>query len=404
MPRLFLRHLPPVAVPIQGVDLLMGLNALRDPHKHTLHFQQALSDRIGERAVHLVSSGRAALTLILLALRRLSEQKKVIVPAYSCPTVVQSIQAAGLEPLFCDVSATTLDLDREALSQLLDHRPLAILPTHLYGLSQDVRDILALGKKHGIFIIEDAAQAFGARLADEMVGTLGDAGFYSLGRGKCIPAGHGGVILAREHLATVIQDTLNTHLTSPVRSGANALILFLAYGVVTRPLGWWFVSRSALNPARTGMQVEELPPSHLDHLTGVLAALGNSILQRLHSLQTIARQNAHALQDRLASARGVAFFEQSPVAWPVYLRLPLLGETQARTEELFFGLRRAGIGVSRSYTRTLPELFPELAAPAANQFPGAQRLANCLLTLPTHAFVTQADYDRILRVFQHLNV
>ncbi|NIN99724.1 MAG: nucleotide sugar aminotransferase, partial [Anaerolineae bacterium] len=108
-------------------------------------------------ACHLVASARVALSVILLGLKRLSDRSQVVVPAYCCPTVVQSVLKADLEPVLCDVSVQTLDLDRAALSRLISDEVLAIVPAHLYGLAQDVRDLLAIGQEYGIFVIEDAA-------------------------------------------------------------------------------------------------------------------------------------------------------------------------------------------------------------------------------------------------------
>lgn len=397
------RHLPPAAIPITGGDIRCALNAISDPGGSLARFRSALAERwSATQACYLVSSGRAALALTLMAARRLSERRRVILPAYSCPTVVQSIQTAGLEPVFCDVSPVTLDLERQALGWLSDPKPLAILPTHLYGLAVDIRDLLALGQAQGIYIIEDAAQAFGARVNGKMAGCLGEAGFYSLGRGKCLPAGHGGAITARGEFAAAIAETIDAHTPPQIKRGAGALVAFLMYGALTHPLGWWFVVRTPLNPASAGMNAAKLPPIRLDRMAAVPAGLGRSVLDRLDSAQAIARRNAAVMMERLAGYRFVSFIEPPRSAEPVFLRLPILVNGEERAKALFERLRRAGIGVSRSYYHTLPELFPELST-RANAYPGAERLAKCLLTLPTHPFMNEEDLGKISRAFQDVD-
>ena len=180
-------HLPPTAVPIQVSDIKSAIKGVKDPHNCYRDFKSALQDAIGTKHCFLTSSGRAALLLILLTLKRQSNRQKVILPAYTCPTVVQAISQAGLHPLFCDLDPSTLGFDREQLKPLLTEKVLAIIPTHLYGLVEEIKDLIEMCSYLGIHIIEDAAQAFGAFSSGQSVGCSGDFGFFSLGFGKSIP-------------------------------------------------------------------------------------------------------------------------------------------------------------------------------------------------------------------------
>lgn len=395
-----IRHLPPTAVPVKGGDLKSGLAATLKPHDALAHFRSLLLEQTGGSDCYLVSSGRAALALILLSLKRLSDRSRVVVPAYGCPAVVQSVLAAGLEPVLCDVSPQTLDLAREALDGLVSHDLLAVIPTHLYGLAQDVSDLIATGKEHGIFVIEDAAQAYGARLDGQMVGSLGDAGFYSLGRGKCIPTGHGGVIVAQGHLEAALSATLGELIPRGTKRGVGSLSLFLAYGMATRPAGWWFIVRSPLNPADAGMDAKALPPITLDKLTAAQAGIGASLLGRLDRIHAIQRRNAQRMMDQLAGFGFVTLPEPAAGAEPVFLRLPVVLDSKSRADMLFDHLWREGIGVSRSYYRTQADLFPDQFCAGRHKLPGASRLANCLLTLPTHSYLQEEDLGRIVMAFR----
>ena len=380
---------------------------MREPQRALADFRAALMAKTGSPACHLVSSGRAALTVILLGLRRLRNRSKVVVPAYSCPTVVQSVLEAGLEPVLCDVSPRTLDFDRSALSHLVSHELLAIVPVHLYGLAQDVGDLMALGREHGFYVVEDAAQAFGATFGGRMVGTRGDAGLYSLGRGKCIPVGHGGVVVSQDRCAAAISEVMETKVARParvehLREGAGALALFSGYGLATRPTGWWFVVRTPMNPADDGMDVESLPPIQLRGLPAAQAGIGASILGRLDEIQAVWRGNARLLMDRLAEFDFMTLPTIPPGADPVFLRLPIVVDQVARAEALFELLWQQGIGVSRSYVRTLADLYSDRLPVSGDQFPGATKLASCLLTLPTHTYLMAEDIDRAYAVFRSI--
>jgi perosamine synthetase len=394
------RHLPPTAVRVEGSDLRSGLAAMLRPKDAATCFRSLLVERTGSPFCYLVSSGRAALTLILMGLNRLTGRPQVVVPAYGCPTVPQAVLAAGLQPVLCDVSPRTLDLNPTALSRLISPDVLAIVSVHLYGLAQDVEPLLEIGRKHGIFVIEDAAQAFGASFNGRMVGTRGHAGLYSLGRGKCVPTGHGGVIVSQERCATAISEAMRDSVRAETRWDTRALALFLGYGLATHPVGWWYIVRTPLNPAREGMDVQSLPPIRLERLPAVQAGIGASILARLDRVHAIRRENAQRLMAELSDFDFLSWPEIPQGAEPVFLRLPLVVDGEKRASQLFDLLWRQGLGVGRPYRHTLAELFSGALPLNGTDFPGATRLAACLLTLPTHAYLKEEDVGRIVWAFR----
>lgn len=393
-----LRHLPPTAVPIRVRDLYHGLGALRHPEAALELFASAVQGQTGSATCLLLSSGRAALTVILLGLKRLSHRTRVVVPAYSCPTVVQSVLEAGLDPVLCDVSPRTLDFDAAALSQLIGSNLLAVIPVHLYGLAQDVRYLLEAGKEYGFFVVEDAAQAYGATFQGRMVGTRGHAGLYSLGRGKVLPAGHGGVIVAKEEVASAIGRAFSEvqagHTHRHKRRDVGALARLLAYGLATHPAGWWFVARSPLNPAGEGMDATTLPPIRIRGLSAVRAAIASSFLERLDQDRAIRLRHAQQLTAQLDGCGSVLLPAALADGGSVFLRFPMIVDSSERAARLFDQLHRAGIGASRSYRRALSDLFAG-AIDTMGHYPGAERLAKCLITLPTHAYLKEGDVERM---------
>lgn len=394
------RHLPPVVVPVEGSDLRGGLVAILNSRDAVARFRSRIMEWTGSSSCYLVSSGRAALTIILLGLKRLSGRSRVVVPAYGCPTVAQAVIEAGLEPVLCDVCPHTLDLDRAALSRLINSDLLAIVPVHLYGLAQDVTDLMTMGGEFDIFVVEDAAQAFGATLGGRMVGTSGDAGLYSLGRGKCLPTGHGGVIVSQERSAPAISEAIGHRVGEAARWDIGSLVLFLGYGLATHPRGWWFVVRTRLDPARTVMDVQNLPPIRLRGLSAVQAGIGISMLERLAQIHETRRRNAQRLIVQLAAFDFVRLPEISPSAEPVFLRLPIVVDGEERANSLFNLLWRQGIGIGRPYRRTLADLFSHVLGSNGKDFPGALRLAACVLTLPTHSYLREGDFARIVQAFR----
>jgi dTDP-4-amino-4,6-dideoxygalactose transaminase len=113
----------------------------------------------------------------------------------------------------------------------------------------------------------------------------------------------------------------------------------------------------------------------------------------------VRQQNAQRLKRILSRHSFIKIPEIYPDSSPSFLRFPIIIEDKPGTDRLFRLLSRAGIGVSRSYTRTLPEIFSNQGTDIQKRFPGAQTLADCLLTLPVH-HLTDSDLARIESVFK----
>jgi perosamine synthetase len=190
------RTIPPAAAPIGSGDLLRGLAGILD-RRILPRFEEELKDHFGVRHVFLVSSGTAALALILSALGTLKTRRKVVVPAYACYAVPAAVVRAGLSVVPCDVDPGTLDFDYGSLEVAVDGETLCVVAIHPFGIPADLGRIRRLCERTGAFLIEDAAQAMGIIYEGRMLGTSGDAGFFSLGRGKAVTCGSGGVIVTR---------------------------------------------------------------------------------------------------------------------------------------------------------------------------------------------------------------
>src|SRR5205085_310960 len=162
------------------------------------HFPQQLAKFLGVSTVGVECSGTASLIVILETLSRLSTRKTVVIPAYTCPLVIFAILKSHLQLRVCDTSPGSFELSPEALAKLCDRNTLAIVPTHLGGRVANLNPIIALAKQCGAYVVEDAAQAMGARYQGKSVGLRGDAGFFSLAAGKGLSIFEGGVWVAAD--------------------------------------------------------------------------------------------------------------------------------------------------------------------------------------------------------------
>ena len=126
--------------------------------------------------------------VILQTLARWSSRKTVVIPAYTCPLIVFAIIQSRLKLQVCDVSPHSFEFDPEALAGFCDRDTLAIIPTHARTCIR-----FAVAKQCGAYLIEDTAQALGARYQGKSVGLQGDAGFFSLAAGKGLSIFEGGI-------------------------------------------------------------------------------------------------------------------------------------------------------------------------------------------------------------------
>ena len=125
-----------------------------------------------------VASGTDAIELALRALE-IGPGDEVVTQANTCVPTVAAIVRAGAKPVLCDVEPQAGTMDIDSLATALGPRTRAIVPVHLYGQCADVEAIAALGKDHGIAVVEDCAQAHGARLRGRQAGTVGVMGCFS---------------------------------------------------------------------------------------------------------------------------------------------------------------------------------------------------------------------------------
>jgi dTDP-4-amino-4,6-dideoxygalactose transaminase len=220
-------EIPPTAgLPLHISDFFPKLNS----------FEEKLSRFIGVSAVQIECSATVALVVALTSLKKLSHKNKVIISAYTCPWVPIAIIHCGLIPVVCDSKKEHFDFDLKKLRTSLDQDVLAIIPTHLAGKIADVKKILSLAKRNDIYVIEDAAQALGAKIKNQSVGLLGDIGVFSLGVGKGLSIFAGGLIVAKnKKLFSHIQKTSAAMVSNNYLLELKRAIELFFYYIFYRP-------------------------------------------------------------------------------------------------------------------------------------------------------------------------
>ncbi|MGB4335534.1 MAG: DegT/DnrJ/EryC1/StrS family aminotransferase [Chromatiaceae bacterium] len=164
-------------------------------------FEQAFATRVGRRHGIAVTNGSAALDAAVAALR-LGPGDEVILPTFTIISCAAAIVRAGAIPVIVDCDPRTWNLDTDQIAARITPRTRAILPVHIYGLPMDMDPVLALAARHGLAIIEDAAEAIGQTYRGRPCGSFGDLSTFSFYPNKHITTGEGGMIVTDDdHLA-----------------------------------------------------------------------------------------------------------------------------------------------------------------------------------------------------------
>jgi dTDP-4-amino-4,6-dideoxygalactose transaminase len=382
------RTVPPVAAPIDAIDLWCGATGLLRPARALQRFEDEIRRIFDVRHVFLLSSGTAALTVALKALASTSDRIDVILPAYTCFTVPAAVVQAGLRPVLCDLGENTLDFDYVQLARLVNRRTLAVIVHHLFGMRSDVARARRVCAAHGAFVVEDAAQAMGVEAQGRMLGTIGDVGIFSLGRGKCVTCGEGGIIVSQDaRIASAIERQYRSAPAAGIGDAVAGFVKTVLMCAFIRPSLYWIPA--GLPFLKLG---ETTYPTRVvvRRLSGMHAGLMRRMRSRMALARRVRAGTAADLQRRLrVLPRPEA--DRHP-----YLRLPVYAATPEDRARLLAISKRRGLGLAPGYPSAVSEI-PELRNQlCGRRFPRATRVSQHLLTLPTHHWLAETDTQAIV--------
>lgn len=314
--------------------------------------EDAFAEKFGMKYAVAVNSGGSALFLTLKALG-IVPGDEVIMPSFTMVATAGAVSHCGATPVFVDSSEKSFNIDPSKIEEKITVKTRAIMPVHAYGEPCDMSKIMDIAKKHNLLVIEDTAEAHGAKYKGKLMGTFGEASCFSFYANKIMTTGEGGMIL-----------TNNYELTDKLRH-------IRGYDFDDEKHFWhktiaWNLRMSALG-----------------------AALGLAQLKRLDELVLKRRANAKYYLNGLKNIPGLRFFPEPLNTFCVFWMFGLLAP---RRDELMEYLAKNGIE-----TRTF--FIPMHAQPIYNDkgdFKWADHYGANGLQLPSASHITKEQKDEVI--------
>lgn len=376
------------------------------PARHTLG--EALAGLLGIPQPIPCCSGTAALVVALTTIAAGSARRTVIVPAYSCPLVIQAIAHCGLQAKICDTAEGRFDFDLAALDSMADEQTLAILTTHLGGRCADAAAARAIAHRVGAMLIEDAAQGLGARKGGITLGLIGDIGFFSLAAGKGLTTFEGGVLFSA---VPELHARLAEHSVAllPKRRGweLRRCLEFLGYALFYRPRLLPYVygipyRRAVRNEDWLSAAGERFAASIPLHALGTwrqhrAARASVRLPAHLRATAATARMRRDALED-IGGLRVLGDAAEETGTWPFFMMLcpnrRMRDAALAALAPLGFGVGRLFVSALNDYADLAPHFLPEDRSVSAT--PHARDFAGRLLTVSNSPFLSDAAFAVIV--------
>lgn len=335
----------------------LDTNWISSNGKYIGMFEQAFAEFCGVKHAIATNNGTTALHLALVGLD-LQPGDEVIIPTVTYIATANAVRYCGATPVLVDVSRETMNIDPADIERMITPRTRGIIPVHLYGHPADMEAVNAVAKKHGLWVVEDAAEAHGAEVNGRRVGSLGTCATFSFFGNKIVTTGEGGMI-------TTDDDAL-----------AAKLRLFRGQGMDPQRRYWFPVI------------------GYNYRMTNIAAAIGTAQMETVD--QSLAERQRLAgwydaalapLKDRLALPQEASWAKQVYWMYTVFLH----EGTETQRDAVMAKLDELGI-------ETRPVFYPMHILPPYLQtstFPIADEWAQRGINLPTHQSLTQADVQRI---------
>jgi dTDP-4-amino-4,6-dideoxygalactose transaminase len=330
-------------------------------------FERQFADYCGAKHAIAVSNGTCSLHTCLV-MNGIGKGDRVLTTPFSFIATANSILHAGAMPVFADIREDSFNIDpdkiEEALKKDIFRKIKAIMVVHLYGQVCDMDAIGAIAKKYKVKIIEDAAQAHGAKFSGKKAGTFGDGGSFSLYATKNITTAEGGIVLTDDDKAAEIARSFINHGSEKV----------------------YYHTRLGYNY----------------RMTDIEAAIGLVQLKKLDAFNEKRRQNGGILKKHLSKFDFIISPPEGEKNYHIYHQFTIR-VLNNRRDEVLKVLTDNGVGAKVFYPIAIhKQPFYSKILKKVPEMPAAEKAALEVLSLPVHPGLTEAEIGTIKGAFDSI--
>jgi dTDP-4-amino-4,6-dideoxygalactose transaminase len=344
---------------------------------------------------------------ILRALN-LPETSEIVFPALTFWAVPEISRYAGFKPIFVDVDPLTFNIDPTAIEAAITEHTRVIVPTHLYGQPCEMKEILRIAEKHDLIVVEDCAQAAGARYHGRLVGTFGTASFFSFQMLKGVNTYGGGMALTNNNeLAVGVRDfSTGEPLPSTIDVAARFLKGFAArVSISPKVFTFWGYPIQALASVFGDFDLSKwlwekvrpldtFPRTYQQRYSNAQAVVGIRGLSMLDEYNGRSREHGRRYTSGLTDCRSIRTPQVRPGVDHVYYQYCIYTSDPGSTSRRAI---RRGVDLETMHVDVCSRLplFKTFAATC----PGAEE-TNAALQLPVYSRLRPSDIDRVMHVMR----
>lgn len=331
-------------------------------------FERAISEYLGMKYTVVFNSGTSALHAILLAYN-MRKGDELIVPSFTFIATANAALFVNAKPVFADIEEERLGLDPDDVNEKITKKTKAIITVHYGGCPSKVMELRDIASDYKILLIEDAAEAFGAKIGNSKVGTFGDSSVFSFCQNKIITTGEGGAVVTNS------------------KRIYNRLKLIRSHGRLETQN--YFLSPHAGEYVELGYNFR---------LSNILAALGLAQIRKVDKIIEMRREKASALTKGLGKIKNITTPTSPANCYHVY-QLYTIRVKDGSRDNLIEHLMQNGIA-SKIYFNPvhLTKFYKEKFGFRGGELPVTEKVSKEVLSLPIYPTMTRKELNYIIRV------
>ncbi len=337
-------------------------------------FEKAIADFSGAKYGVAVSSGTAALHAAFSAIG-IGPGDEVITTPLTFAATSNAVVYCGGTPVFADVQKDTLNIDPKEIEKKITKKTKAIAPVDFRGHPAELNEIMAIAKKHHLFVVEDASHALGSEYRGKKIGSIADMTIFSFHPVKAITTGEGGMVVTNN------------------KEWYEKIKVFRHHGIEKKPSkgGWYY-------------EIEK--PGYNYRITDFQCALGLSQLKKLTMFIARRKEIVETYNEAFKRIEEIILPPQKEYVDPVYhiyviqLRLSML---KAGRKEIFEAFKNEGIGVQVHYIPlNFQPFYQKKFGYKKGDFPVAEQYYEGALTLPLFPKMTAQEVQRVIKTVKKI--